>query len=151
VAALTPPASAHPPAADPALWERRLAAYRRLAARAAEAAESGWFRAANDRFYRECAEIEARFSGKDAAAQSEEASALRKAAFRRVDRAEDIYWRRCTVPMQDAAVTLALTPAPNLAAICSKIAVMRAHELDELEAMPRPMLELLDDDVARLM
>jgi len=49
-------------------WKARLAAYRRLAARAKEGAEVGWFRKANDRYYRRCAEIAARFGGAEAAA-----------------------------------------------------------------------------------
>ena len=151
MAALAAPTYAHSTAADPALWERRLALYGRLVARATKAAESGWFRAANDRYARECGEIETRFGGKDAAAQSEQAQVLRKTAFRRVDRAEDAYWRRCTAPMQEAAVALVLTPAPDLASLRAKIAVIRAHDLEELEVMPRPMLELLDEDVVRLM
>lgn len=38
------------------LWNQRLARYRRLAARAEAAAETGWFRAANDRYAREAAD-----------------------------------------------------------------------------------------------
>lgn len=150
VTALAAPTSANPTAADPALWAHRLAWYDRLVARATAAAETGWFRAANDRYTRECGEIEARFGGKEAAARSEEACQLRKVAFRRMDRAEDTYWRRCTAPMQDAAVALVLTPAPDLQSIRAKIAVIRAHELEELECMTRHPLEVVSEDVARL-
>jgi hypothetical protein len=137
-------------AADRSLWNRRLAHYRRLAARAKEAAERGWFREANDRYYRACAEIAARFGGKEAAAQSPEARHLRCAAFQRVDQAEDAYWHRCTDPMQKAAVALVLTPAPALPALRVKLAVMRAHELDEPDALPRHALDVLDEDIGRL-
>jgi hypothetical protein len=41
--------------------------------------------------------------------------------------------------------------APDLASVRTKIAVIRAHDLDELEVMPRPMLEVLDKDLVRLM
>src|SRR5262245_43785586 len=41
-----------------ALWNRRLALYRRLAAEAEQAATTGWFRAPNDRYAHETAEIE---------------------------------------------------------------------------------------------
>src|SRR5207237_4724982 len=60
--------------------------------------------------------------------RSAEARALRKSGFRRVSRAEDLYWRRCTAPMQEAAAALAFTPAPDLAAVRAKIAVLRAHD-----------------------
>jgi hypothetical protein len=148
VAALAAPSAAHVPIADAVLWKRRLASYRRIAARAAEAAESGWFRAASDRFVRECADIAARFGGE--AAQSEDARRLHKAAFRRMDRAEDAYWRRCTAPMQEAAVALVLTPAPDLPAVRAKIAAVRAHALEELEVMPRHPLDVMDEDLARM-
>jgi hypothetical protein len=131
-------------APDAALWNTRLAVYRRLFARARAAAETGWFRAANDLYYRQCDEIAARFGGDAAAARSAEARALRKAGFRRVSRAEDLYWRRCTAPMQEAAA------APDLAAVRAKIAVLRAHDLDEHEVLPRPALELVDEDLRRL-
>jgi len=144
------PAGAFPEAADAALWATRLAAYRRLFARAKAAAETGWFRAANDLYYRQCAEIAARFGGEAVAWRSAEARALRKAGFRRVSRAENLYWRRCTAPMQEAAAALAFTPAPDLAAVRAKIAILRAHDLDEHEVLPRGALELVDEDLRRL-
>lgn len=67
-----------------------------------------------------------------------------------IDRAEDAYWRRCTDPMQKAAVALALTPAPDIPAVRAKIAVMRAHELEELECMERHPLEVVEEDLGRL-
>jgi len=147
-AARVSPTAGVPP--DAALWDARLAAYRRLFVRAKAAAETGWFRAANDLYYRQCAEIAARFGGEAAAKRSPEAKALRKAPFRRVSRAEELYWRRCTAPMQEAAAALAFTPAPDLAAVRAKIAILRAHDLDEHEALPRPALELVDEDLRRL-
>jgi hypothetical protein len=129
------PAAAHPePAAARALWDCRLARYRRLAAAAKQAAETGWFRAANDRFNREKA------AGPEA----------RKAGFRRMDRAEDLYWRRCTDPMQKAAVALTLTPAPDVRALATKLAVIRTHQLHELDCMTRDCFEVLEEDAGRL-
>ena len=119
---------------DRSLWDERLARYRRLAAQAEAAAETGWFRAANDRYYRESADP----------------SADRKAAFARVSRAEDLYWRRCTDPMQQAAATLALTPAPDLEALRTKLALIRTHDLQELDCMTRNCFEVLEEDVGRL-
>jgi hypothetical protein len=141
------------PAAGPddyALWATRLAAYCRLFARAKAAAETGWFRAANDLYYRQCAEIADRFGGEAVAWRSAEARALRKAGFRRVSRAEDLYWRRCTNPTQEAAAALAFTPAPDFAAVRTKIAILRAHALDEPDVLPRNALELVDEDLRRL-
>jgi hypothetical protein len=116
---------------DRAEWDRRLARYRSLAARAKAAAETGWFRAANDRYYRECVDP----------------AADRKVAFARVDRAEDLYWRRCTNPMQKAAVALVVTPVPDLEALRAKIAVIRAHQLHELDSMTRDCFKVLEEDV----
>ncbi|HEX9947773.1 MAG TPA: hypothetical protein VGA98_09550 [Allosphingosinicella sp.] len=62
------------------IWNARLARYHRLAAQAKKAEETGWFRAANERFYSEMAD-----PGTD-----------RKAAFARMTRAENLYWNRCT-------------------------------------------------------
>ena len=137
-------------AADAALWERRLATYRQLASGATQAAERGWFRAANDRYYREGAAIAARFGGEEAAARSQEASEAQAAAFGRIERAENIYWRRYIAPLHEAAVALVLTPAPDLPSLRDKIAAMRAHALDELDAMPRDALDVVDEDVGRL-
>lgn len=67
-------------------WDRNLGRYRALAAGAKRAAETGWFRAANDLYYRKC----------------EDPEADHDAAFDRLDRAEDLYWRRCTEPLHES-------------------------------------------------
>jgi hypothetical protein len=69
------------------IWNARLSRYQALAERAKAAAETGWFRAANDRYYRAC----------------EDSEADPDAAFDRLDRAEDLDWRRCTEPLHKAA------------------------------------------------
>ncbi len=79
-----------------------------------------------------------------------EGKPLCAAIWRRLDAAEDAYWKRCTAPMQKAAAALALTPAPDLEALRAKIAVMREQALEELDRMPRCPLEVLEEDVARL-
>ncbi len=136
---------------DASPWTARLNAYRRLAARARAAAETGWFRGANDLYYRLCAEIADRFGGEEAAAGSKEANRLYDQAFERLDCAEDLYWRRCTEPLEKAAIGLALTPAPDIPALRTKLAVLRAHVLDEHDRLPRPALELVDEDLRRMM
>lgn len=67
-----------------------------------------------------------------------------------MSRAEDLYWRRCTDPMQQSAATLALTPAPDLEALRTKLAVIRIHELQELDCMTRNCFEVLEEDVGGL-
>lgn len=129
------PVEAAPPLfADRQLWDRNLARYRNLAARAKRVEETGWFRAANERFYREMAD-----PGTD-----------RKAAFAHMNRAENLYWHRCTAPMQDAAVTLLLTPAPDLHALLEKLAAIRAHQLYQPRSLERDCFEILEEDVALL-
>jgi hypothetical protein len=115
-------------------WNERLARYRRLTAQAKAAAETGWFRAANDRYTRESAT-----PGAD-----------RKAAFARVSRAEDLYWCRCTAPMQDAAIALVLTPPPDLEALRDKLGAIRAHHLHEEGSMSSDCMEVLEEDVEQL-
>jgi hypothetical protein len=116
-------------------WDSRLTRYRRLAESAKAAAETGWFRAANDRYNRE-------FAAAD--------EGQRKAAFTRVTKAENLYYDRHTAPLMRAATLLAATPAPDLAALLAKICVMQAHELQEEGALPKPALELLAEDAGRL-
>lgn len=134
------------PAPPRTLWNRRLATYRRLAARTKEAGETGFYRQALDRYDREVAAIEQSFGGRTAP----EARRLIRAAFERVDVVEQAYYDRCTAPMQRAAVRLALTPAPDVPGLLAKIRVAQEHELDELEGMPRPVLDVLAEDVRRM-
>lgn len=129
-----------------ALWNRRLDRYRRLATEAEQAATTGWFRAANDRYHREMAAIEA-LRVPRIAQEENRIQRLRRAAFKRIDRAEKAYWHRCTAPMQAAAIALILTPAPDLAALGTKLAVIRAHVLHELGSMTRDCFEVLEKDV----
>ncbi|TMJ14643.1 MAG: hypothetical protein E6G94_09195 [Alphaproteobacteria bacterium] len=128
------PVEAHPSLAATGEWNTRLAHYRRLAERAKVAAETGWFRTANDLYYRACAYP----------------TAGRESAFARLDRAEDLYWRRCTAPMQEAAVALVLTPVPHLEALRTKLGVIRAHHLNEEGSLARNCIEVLAEDAERL-
>lgn len=125
-----------PLAPDRELWNRNLARYQSLAARAKKAEETGWFRAANERFFdREMAD-----PGTD-----------RKAAMARVTRAENLFWYRCTAPMQEAASALVLTPSPDLEAVRDKLSVIRTHQLYESGSMERECCDVLQEDVGRLM
>jgi hypothetical protein len=133
-----------------ARWARRLACYRHFAARTKEAAETGFFRAANDRYNREHAALEARYGSWEAAGGTAEGRALRRAIFAPVAAAEEAFYDLCTKPMQQAAARLALTPAPDLPAVLAKIRVMQEQELDELDILSGSVLEVLAEDVARL-
>jgi hypothetical protein len=124
----------HLPSPDDALWNERLTRYRHLAARAKAAAETGWFRAANDLYYREVADP----------------TADHPAAFTRLTRAEDLYYRRCTGPVQDAAVSLMLTPAPNSEALVTKIAIIEDHHLHEIDDLQSYGLKVLERDLRRI-
>jgi hypothetical protein len=132
------------------LWNRRLATYRRLAARTREAAETGFYRQANDLYEREQAALALRFGSWPAARESKEGRPLCRAAFERLDAAEEAFYDRCTAPMQRAAARLAVTPASDMEALLEKIRIMQERELDELDCMDRPLLEVLAEDVRRL-
>ncbi len=123
-----------PPSPALAEWNERLTRYRHLAARAKAAAETGWFRAANDRYYRESADP----------------AADHQAAFARLDRAEELYWRRCVEPLERAAVALVTAPPPNLEALANKLALIRSHRLLEAECLDRDCFEMLEEDVRQL-
>jgi hypothetical protein len=110
IAALIP-APLLPAPAHRGLFDRRLARYRRTVGHARAAAETGWFRAANDRHVHDIAAITARFGARDEADSSPEGTALYDAAWARLNEAEDAYWHRCTVPVHKAAVALVMTPA----------------------------------------
>lgn len=131
-------------------WNRRLARYRRLHARARQAAETGPLHQANRRYERDRAVLKARFGSWEEALETQEGRALGRAAFARVTRAEEIYYDRFTAPMMRSAILLATTPAPDLAALLAKIRVMQAHEMQELDTLPKPAFELLAEDVRRL-
>jgi hypothetical protein len=131
-------------------WNRRFACYRHLSERTREAAETGFFRAANDRYNRERAALETRYGSWEAAATTPDGRALRAAIFAPVAAADEAFYDRCTKPMQQAAALLALTPAPDLPALLAKIRVMQEQELDELDIVGRPVLEVLADDVERV-
>jgi hypothetical protein len=122
------------PHGDREEWDRNLARYRNLAARAKKAEETGWFQAANERFYRGIADP----------------NTDRKAASAQMTRAENLFWHRCTAPMQDAAVALVLTPPPDLEALRVKLTVIRAHQLHESKSMDSDCLDVLVEDIVFL-
>jgi hypothetical protein len=138
------------PSPAQALWNRRLARYRRLHTRWKTEAESGAFRAANDRYHREHADLVARFGSWDKACRSRTGKPLCTAAFTRIEAAEDAYYDNCTTPMHHAAARLIGTPAPELPALLAKIEIIREHELDTFDDMPKHPLDTLREDVAGL-
>jgi hypothetical protein len=133
-----------------ARWNRRLARYRRLHARWKTEAESGAFRAVNDRYNREQAALCARFGSWDKACRSRTGKPLCSAAFTRIEAAEDTYYDNCTAPMHRAAARLIVTPAPDLPALLAKIEIIREHELDTFDDLPKHPLDVLREDVAGL-
>jgi hypothetical protein len=132
-------------------WTRRLAHYRRLHACAKAEAETGEFRAANDRYNRIYEELTARFGSWPKACRSKIGKPLCAAAYARVAAAEDAYYRQHTKPVQKAARRLARTPAPNLDALRAKIEVMREQEFESSDGGASDPLEVVWQDVRRLM
>jgi hypothetical protein len=140
------------PSPSPAqtLWTRRLARYRRLHAAWKAEAETGAFRAANDRYERKKAAIEARFGSWAAALASRRARPGMRAAYERVSAAEDLYYHRYTAPMYRAMTRLVHTAAPDLPALLAKIEIIREHEPDLFDDAPLRSFEMLRKDVERL-
>lgn len=132
------------------LWNRRLATYRRLAARWQTEGATGAYAAANEKYNRAYNELSARFGSWMEAIRSPIGEPLCRAAFAPVKVAKDAYYNDFTGPMHRAAIRLALTPAPDLPALLEKIRVIKDQELDEAASMTRPAMEVLAEDVARL-
>lgn len=82
--------------------------------------------------------------------ESADPTADHETAFARLDRAEDVFWRRCTQPLNEAAEVVVLTPVHDLEALRAKLAIIRAHQLHEEGSMERDCVEVLDEDVGRL-
>jgi len=131
-------------------WNRRLARYCRLHAAWKAEAESGAFRAANNRYEHKKAAIEARFGSWAAALASRKARPGMRAAYERVSAAENVYYHRYTAPMVRAMTRLVQTPAPDLPALLAKIEIIREHEPDLFDDAPLRSFEMLRKDVGRL-
>jgi hypothetical protein len=131
-------------------WNRRFARYRRLHTRWKAEAETGAYRAANDRYEQEKEAIEERFGSWPDALKSKVARPLMKAAFERVNAAENVYYERHTAPMYRAMTQLVQTPVPDLPALRTKLEIIREHEPDLFEDSPFHSFEMLCEDVVRL-
>lgn len=104
-------------------------------------------RAATQR-QRERAEIHGKF-GKDWQA-NDEARALERASYLRMQDADDHWGKTVCQTYWRAGRELALTPAPTMAAIAYKAAVMEANELDNDTDFPGDCMAILRSDFARL-
>lgn len=144
------PAGARQSSPNEARWDRNLARYRRLHAHWKAEAETGTFRAANDRYYREQAELSDRFGGWEKARRSRIGKPLCAAAFARVSAAEDAYYDHCTAPMHRALARLIRTPVPDLSALLAKLEIIREHEPGLFDDAPLHSFEMLCEDVRRL-
>lgn len=133
-----------------AIWTRHFARYQRLHARWKAEADSGAFRAANDRYNHERAALSARFGSWEKARRSRIGKRLCAAAFARIDAAEDTYYDHCTAPLHRVLARLVQTPAPDLPALLAKIEIIREHEPDLFEDAPLHSFEMLREDVRRL-
>lgn len=63
---------------------------------------------------------------------------------------DEIIARDFCAPQTDAAIALALHPAPNLAAALFKIEMIKIEELYNYTPMPRDPWEIVTEDMARL-
>lgn len=79
-----------------------------------------------------------------------EAMAAREEAWAAMTAAEDAHYKNFIVPIDKAAIALALTPAPNLDALLIKIDIIKRFELDNTKFMPRDPMEIVREDFARL-
>ncbi|HEY1606570.1 MAG TPA: hypothetical protein VGF77_13340 [Allosphingosinicella sp.] len=151
MAALAGPAIAAPPTSGRTLWDRRLHEYRRLQALDDASNAFGPYSLAKEEYDLVCL----RLGVPDTARWSSESlsEADRKEfheAGRTMDRKCDVYMDAYYCPAQDAAIALLLTPAPDLEAALTKIAIIKQHDLHTLTRVPRDCFEVVAEDMARL-
>ena len=131
------------PAGD---WEQAFAAYRRL--RILRDADAAFGPLAQATYNREIAiqQAETR-SGSRREALAQRAV---KAASRAVFAAEERHHAQYGDPLERAAIAAVLAPASDLDAVDAKVGLICHFELDNNRDMPRPPMEIIEADLARL-
>jgi hypothetical protein len=70
--------------------------------------------------------------------------------IRAADRANERWAKECVEPLDQAAIALLLTPAPDLEAVKFKFAMIERHELHEWTMTPRDCAEVIRKDLVRI-
>ena len=128
---------------DQALWERNLARYRVAAAMVQAEWSFGPSFTEEEKLRTVRGIAEHRFGSNARAMADDESRTEILAAVRRVEAANDAAYYTCVVPHFDAGVALIRTPAPNLEAVLTKIAIAnedRLHSVANEDAFPREEL-----------
>ena len=129
-------------------WDRRLFDYQRLDASQNADADFGQYRKSEDEFTMSKARIE-RAYGKHFNRHPEAVAEWEK-VWARLTEAEERRYQAFLLPMWEAAIALAMTPAPDLTAALYKIEVIKHEDLDNDRNMPRDPMEIVAEDMTRL-
>lgn len=134
------------PNATAGAWNEAFAAYRRL--RLLRDADAAFGPLAEATYNREIAiqQAETR-SGSRREALAQRAV---KAASRAVFAAEERHHAQYGDPLERAAIAAVLAPASDLDAVDAKVGLICHFELDNNRDMPRPPMEIIEADLARL-
>ncbi|HEX8579920.1 MAG TPA: hypothetical protein VF655_10045 [Allosphingosinicella sp.] len=131
-------------------WERNLAAYQIAAALADADASFGPFAKENLAFDVSKQELQQAYGSIDRATVDPEGRASWERVWSRMGEAEETRYRQVLTPMWQAAIRLAETPAPDLAAALTKIEIIKHEELDNDTSTTRDPFELVAEDMARI-
>ena len=151
----TPPNLLFLAAANPALsstgspeWDRRFARWLMLDGLARADIDFGACARANEAHELVKLRIEETY-GRDWRSDPE-ATKEREATWKDVTTADDQRSTELLEPLWQAAIDLALVPAPNLPAALFKIELIKREELDNYTAMTRDPFEIVAEDMANL-
>lgn len=133
---------------EDAEWNRRFADWLRLNALSRANIRFGPMGKATDEYDRALYDVEQKY-GRNWLA-NDAARAEIEPESDRVDAEEEAIAKDYFDPMEVAAITLAIHPAPNIAAALFKIELIKREELYATRDLPRDAWDIVTEDMARL-
>lgn len=137
-------------AADLSLWQTRRAEYQIAHALAKAAQKYGPATQVLEDYDQVRSGLMAKLGSIKSIKQDPVASTIFDAAWGRQETACARDYRLYSTPANDAAIALALTPAPTIEALEYKLEVIESHELFNDSDMPRNPFEVVLEDARRL-
>ena len=71
-------------------------------------------------------------------------------AFALITQAEEAHYQRFGPPADRAAVSVLQWPAPDVAGLVAKVAIVKEFAIDTEDGLSRPPIEIIEEDFARL-